>query len=300
MTVERDVLRHDGVLCLYESGGRPVLNLVNSRLAHPYPYNPHSHHELEISCIREGEGLYRVDDRAYDLRPGDVILLNNTESHSIVLAPGQTLWNMVVHFEADFIWNALGNGMDYEFLRIFLDRGPGFSNRLDRDNPATARIFQWLLDIETEMTRRDTCYDLMVRIKLQSIFAEILRHYDRVVAPSAPPPVLRRDLRCMDEVLAYIADHLDQDLANSLLAQVAHVSASYFPTFFKRYIGLTPTEYVSRKRVEQALARIRSSGDSLLDIALSCGFNNATNFYKTFRRVTGHAPSHFRDAGNRS
>jgi len=38
---------------------------------------------------------------------------------------------------------------------------------------------------------------------------------------------------------------------------------------------------------------------TMLDIALSCGFNNTANFNKTFRKLTGMTPTDYRMSKNR-
>ena len=120
------------------------------RLDSAFNLAPHTHHALEISCVLEGRGRYYIEGRAYDLLPGDVIILSNTETHAVRIDEGCLLRHMVIRFDPSFIWNSLANDIDYNFLLVFYERGPNFSNRLDRDNPATARIFSLMLDIQRE------------------------------------------------------------------------------------------------------------------------------------------------------
>ena len=49
-----------------------------------------------------------------------------------------------------------------------------------------------------------------------------------------------------------------------------------------------------RKRVQRAIELIHTTPQNLTEIAMACGFNNGTNFYKAFRRVTGRTPASYR------
>ena len=97
-------------------------------------------------------------------------------------------------------------------------------------------------------------------------------------------------------MLQYIDDHLGEELRLSELAAVAHISPSYFSAVFKRYNGLPPVEYVVARRVRRAVELIRTTDLPLAEVASVCGFNNTTNFYKAFRRVTGRTPASYRNA----
>ena len=48
------------------------------------------------------------------------------------------------------------------------------------------------------------------------------------------------------------------------------------------------------KRIQLAVEEICTTTKSLTEIAMDCGFNNSTNFYKAFRKVTGRTPVSYR------
>ena len=279
---------------LRDKDGTPLIMIEEHILSGPRRPVPHTHHNLEISCVLQGCGQYRIADRQYDLQPGDIVILNNTEPHGLVIPDGETLRHLVVHFAPSFIWNSFSNAMDYNFLLVFFERGERFSNVLDRDNPATPHIYALLQEIRQEFEERRVCYELMIKIKLQTIFAEIIRNYDYVDLKKASNPLPEGDISQLNAVLSYIDEHLDSDLRLADLAAIVHVSPAYFSTLFKRFNGVSPVEYIVHKRVQRAIELIRTTPQNLTQIAMACGFNNGTNFYKAFRRVTGRTPASYR------
>lgn len=277
---------------LNDAEGRVLFRLDTYPLDTDWPLTPHTHPELEISAVKSGSGTYFSEGRCYDIRQGDVFLFNNREIHYISMAPGEKMINVVIHFAPSFLWNATGNDGDYDFLLPFFRRNAAFENRLDRNNPSTEGIFHRLLALETLTGAPDAMTHLEVKIEMERLLLDILRHHP-IVANDAKEAVVY-NARGMEEVYRYIDENLEGDIRLAQLAGVACMSPSYFSTYFKRCNGLPPVEFIARRRVQKAIQLIRTTNDSLTAIYLSCGFNNSTSFLKTFKRITGNTPSFYR------
>lgn len=74
-----------------------------------------------------------------------------------------------------------------------------------------------------------------------------------------------------------------------------HVSSNSLRRLFLKYEGCTPSRYESGLRIEKAKKLLSESNMSILNIALQCGFESLSNFYRRFREQTGKAPGHFRN-----
>lgn len=285
---------------IVDKNGKSLIAIESHALTGPMEAERHTHHELEISCVPSGSGRYHINDQVYDIRQGDVFILPNTDCHGLVLEENEKLNNVVIHFDSAFIWNSLASDLDYNFLLVFFEKGRNFSHRLDRNNPATRRIFGLMTEIVQEFREHRDCYELLVKIKLQTIFTEIIRNYDYIDREKARKPLQKEDVAQLNQVMRYIDEHLDGEIRLAQLAAIAHVSPAYFSTLFKRYNGLPPVEYVVHKRIQRAIELIRTTNMNLTDVAMSCGFNNSTNFYKAFRKVTGRTPVSYRKGGGDS
>lgn len=287
-------------MVLRDKNGSVLMSIYDHTLDNTYRAADHTHHALEISCVVDGAGCYRIGDSSYDLKPGDVIIINNTEPHKLVLNETEGFRHIVIHFDPSFIWNSLSNDIDYNFLLVFYERGPNFSHRLDRNNPATVRVFNLILEILDEYKERRLCYELIVKIKLQTIFTEIIRNYDYIDRNKVVKPLSGEDILHLNTVIRYIDSNLDADLRLSELSALVHISPAYFSTLFKRFNGVSPVEYIIHRRVQRAIELIRTTQMNLTEIAMACGFNNGTNFYKAFRKVTGRTPASYRRCKNKA
>jgi AraC family transcriptional regulator len=95
-------------------------------------------------------------------------------------------------------------------------------------------------------------------------------------------------------VLAYVEEHLAEDIAVADLANVACLSIFHFTRAFAATMGVPPHRYVSRRRLESAKAMIATRRASLSEIALDCRFSSQSSFTRAFRRATGVTPAEYR------
>jgi AraC family transcriptional regulator len=95
-------------------------------------------------------------------------------------------------------------------------------------------------------------------------------------------------------VLAYVEEHLAEDITVDDLANVACLSIFHFTRAFAAAMGVPPHRYVSRRRLETARAMIATGRTSLSEIALECRFSSQSSFTRAFRRATGVTPAEYR------
>lgn len=100
--------------------------------------------------------------------------------------------------------------------------------------------------------------------------------------------------RQLMQVLEYINEHLDQDIKLADLAQLLGVSQFHFSHIFKQSIGISPYQYLLQQRIERAKQLLKQSDQSIMDIALMCGFNSHSHLSKQFRQSTGMTPKAYR------
>ncbi|PMB53181.1 AraC family transcriptional regulator [Fischerella thermalis CCMEE 5201] len=96
------------------------------------------------------------------------------------------------------------------------------------------------------------------------------------------------------QVTNYINDALNQDIKLADLAQLLGMSQSHFSRLFKRSMGLSPHQYLLQQRVERAKQLLKHTNQSLVEIALACGFDSHSHLSRQFRQLTGMTPKAYR------
>jgi PAS domain S-box-containing protein len=103
--------------------------------------------------------------------------------------------------------------------------------------------------------------------------------------------------------LALALDSFEKDcgepVSASSLAKFSGMSPSRFARLMKRIFGVTPSQYISRTRINAAARRLRDSDSSISEIAHACGFGDHSAFTRAFRTAMGLTPTQYREQAER-
>lgn len=251
-------------------------------------YREHHHTECELSVFLSGSGTYTTKDRQYDFIAGDCFLFCGDEPHCITgIASQFELLN--IHFHPQLLWSQKD---DLTLLQILGARSSRFENRLDRSNPATAVIRNRILSIEKELSEKRNGYQTVAKCELFTALISFIRDYDYIDS-SKEYAGFEKVISPVEHALNYIDENLDKPLTLAEISKQAAMSQTYFSSVFKKLNGVSPWEYITVKRVEKAIELLKGTRMTKLDIALQCGFNSSSNFYKAFYHVTGKKPGDY-------
>ena len=96
------------------------------------------------------------------------------------------------------------------------------------------------------------------------------------------------------ELIEYIEYHYDKNISLKQLAGMYFVNEKYLGRVFKAEMGCTLHQYLNNIRIKRAVAELRGTDKSILDISLDCGFGNVTYFNRRFMREFGMTPTQYR------
>lgn len=96
------------------------------------------------------------------------------------------------------------------------------------------------------------------------------------------------------QVRDFVESSLDRDVALADLAEAAGLSPFHFSRAFKKTTGMSPFQFLSKRRIARAQHLLRSTDLPLWEVALSCGFAGQASFTAAFHRETGCTPSRWR------
>lgn len=97
--------------------------------------------------------------------------------------------------------------------------------------------------------------------------------------------------------MAFATANLDGDLGLATLSGETRLSPFHLHRMFSTVAGETPKQFTSRLRLSRGAAMLLTSGESILAVALSCGFQSHEAFTRAFRRQFGMSPRIYRARG---
>lgn len=101
-------------------------------------------------------------------------------------------------------------------------------------------------------------------------------------------------VKTINNAIAYMENHLTNDITLADMAKSVNLSAFHFQRAFSLLTGLTPAEYMRKRRLSQAGAEIANGNGRVIDIAMKYGYNSPESFTKAFIRFHGSSPTQVR------
>lgn len=130
---------------------------------------------------------------------------------------------------------------------------------------------------------------LALRANIMLIMSYIFKHSENFSIINTTP----KSLNDFSGVFEYI----DSNFATITLDEAAKycsMSYSYFSRVFKVEAGISFSNYIIKKKINQSLELLSNTNMTLNDIALECGFSNLSHFIKCFNAEMGITPKKFR------
>src|SRR5438874_4904676 len=91
----------------------------------------------------------------------------------------------------------------------------------------------------------------------------------------------------------FIARNQDNAICLATVAKAVNTSSFYLCKLFKRWTGLTFTDYLARVRIEKAKTLLLDRNHRISEIAYEVGFQSLTHFNRIFRKLVGASPSSY-------
>ena len=91
--------------------------------------------------------------------------------------------------------------------------------------------------------------------------------------------------------MAFIEQHLFEDIALRVLAERAGASRSTLLRSFRKEFGMSPQQYVRDRRLDQAMTMLSRPGHSVGEVAAIVGYDSLSAFSQAFRRKFGRTPT---------
>ncbi len=117
---------------------------------------------------------------------------------------------------------------------------------------------------------------------------------------SRSPARRQAQLRELAQLRA-VRDRIDRDFAQPLdveeLARGIHVSAGHLSRRFRAEFGESPYSYLMTRRIERAMALLRTTRRPVTDVCMDVGFSSLGTFSTRFRELVGVPPSTYREQG---
>ncbi|PAF32338.1 AraC family transcriptional regulator [Paenibacillus sp. 7516] len=254
----------------------------------------HLHDWHEIIYVYRGQGTIFIDTGLEDMQSGDLFIIPGSTVHRALPDEINPITSSALFFSPGLLTAAAG-GSASALLSLFerCRRLRVYKRHLTPEEQAKVTAFIEEIHAEFQMENQLSAHAALLRLQLLLIFLERLEDAGpaRTVHSNSGPSWLSATLSNID-------DKLRSGLSLSELALQAAVSPAHFSRAFKKYTGMTLTDYALARRVIMAKEHLLRNDDTMATIADACGFESLPHFYRQFKRITGTTPAAYRRTMN--
>lgn len=269
-------------LCRYHDPNR----IVSS------PVTWHWHSTIEINYITEGVLILRTSDNEYHLVHGDAVFVNSDALHTTRWECNKAGKFLSLIFPAEFLSGVYGNIYEQKYLRPVIEcrnfQSYATQNRTEDDVMMTVS----LLKIFHLFSDEPFGYEFEVRSELCRFWCSLLKATEDM--RSRTENRIHAGSRKIRPMIEYIQEHFAEKIFVEQIADAGNMSTRECARCFKKYIKMSPIDYLNSYRTRIAANSLIHDEASIEDIALSCGFNSVNYFSKVFRREFGSSPGSYR------
>ena len=233
-----------------------------------------------IKYVVSGEGLLEYNGATETVSPGQAFWIECRKPQFYQTSPIKKEWHMLwVHF--------YGHGCA-RYYDLFLSQNDGCNVITLPPNTAAPAILRELMEIY-RYGQSSLAGDIRAARLLTDLMSDCA-----LSACTLPEHEMVPD--CIQEARTYLLDNYHMRITLDDLSKRFSMNKFYFQKLFKRYTGFTPNEFLIFTRLNRAKELLRTTNDTINQIAFEVGIENSSHFINQFKQREGITPHAFRQS----
>ena len=252
-------------------------NPFTSKSRNELQYPPHIHPHLEMIYVKSGISRVTVDNKAYPLKEGDLLLVFPNQIH---FYQDETPIDACMMIFVPDLFTDLNE--------IFQKKSPVspilHADQLPRD------ISEQLAKIHERLNTEDSFSRISAKGCLLSLLSELLPQMTLVDAPADQDSIKR--------LLTYCTEHYAEPLSLELLSRNLHLNKYYISHIFRERMNISYKDFINQLRVEHA-CRLLVKDAQITEVAYASGFSTIRTFNRAFQKHMEMTPRDYMKSNSR-
>lgn len=268
-------------------GGEPV-HVAHVAAPQPVIWGEHTHDFYEVFYVQSGTATHLCNGQSRHLSPGSLVFIRPPDAHGFRPLAGSESFRFInVAFPAP-CWRelraryALGDHAFFQEPESAPD--PPAPDLRAAQTRRVDGLFQQILTGEPNLVGRDA-FLLNLALELESNRPPDL--------PADLPPWLQHALHAFSP-----QEHLSGGV--NALARLADRSPEHLSRLMRRHLGLTPSQWLNRQRLDYAARLLETTSLAVGEVALEAGFENLSHFHRLFKAQHEATPRRYRTQRQRA
>lgn len=235
----------------------------------------HTHYFTELFFVTKGKGLFLFHDESHPIEAGDLVIIPPYIEHTEQSIKGLPLEYYAISLDGvSFQKQGASN-----YIQVFCNFGSARS--------LIENLFDQML---YEVRNHGYGSDRICQNLLEILILRITRSQNLV------PVALNSAYMTKEcaQIKAYLDAHYAEHITLDTLTKLTHMNKYYMAHSFAKYTGISPIQYLNKKRMEAACTLLTDTDYPIATISSSIGFSSQSYFTQTFRKNYGVTPIKYR------
>ena len=251
----------------------------------------HWHPEIEITSVQTGQMCYKVNDRTFHLKKGDLLFENSNTLHAGMMEQMQDCAYLSMTFDAKLIYGFAHSAIHTRYVEPVIQDFSTPAIHIDGSQAWHKTFARYFSELTLLSDHPADFYELEVVMHLQALWKLLLLNYPPSRPDSARSATEQERIK---KIITFIEHHYMYKLKLTDIAQHLHLCESECSRLFKRYMNVSLFTFLQEYRIERSLDYL-FQGEPVSVAAEKSGFSDSNYYAKVFARIKGCSPTKYRN-----
>ena len=250
----------------------------------------HCHPEIEITYVKKGSMHYRINNRSFHLKEGDIIFCNSNALHSGEMENQEDCSYIPITFDPKLIYGFFQSTICTRYVDPVIQNLAVCALHIDYSEKWHETFRDRMLEVISLDKKKPDFYELDISIRMQLLWRLLVEHLlHQHVSTTSDFTEYERIRR----ILSYIEQNYMNQITLDDISEHIHLCESECTRLFKRHMNTTLFSFLQEYRIERSLEYLNTK-ESISSIAEKTGFSDSNYYSKVFSKIKGCSPREYR------
>lgn len=250
----------------------------------------HCHPEIEITYVKEGSMHYRINNRSFHLKEGDIIFCNSNALHSGEMENQEDCSYIPITFDPKLIYGFFQSTICTRYVDPVIQNLAVCAVHIDYSEKWHETFRGRMLEVISLDKKKPDFYELDISIRMQLLWRLLVEHLPHQPVSTTSDFTEYERIR---RILSYIEQNYMNQITLDDISEHIHLCESECTRLFKRHMNTTLFSFLQEYRIERSLEYLNTK-ESISSIAEKTGFSDSNYYSKVFSKIKGCSPREYR------
>ena len=250
----------------------------------------HWHPEIELTYVKKGEMLYKVNQNTFHLKEGQALFCNANALHAGYVYQDQDCQYIPVTFDPKLIYGFFQSTICTRYVDPVIQNLAVCAVHIDYSEKWHETFRDRMLEVISLDKKKPDFYELDISIRMQLLWRLLVEHLPHQPVSTTSDFTEYERIR---RILSYIEQNYMNQITLDDISEHIHLCESECTRLFKRHMNTTLFSFLQEYRIERSLEYLNTK-ESISSIAEKTGFSDSNYYSKVFSKIKGCSPREYR------